>query len=71
MRLAWLTDIHLNLVDALTMERFLQSAAEQADAIAISGDIAESHGVYHYLRRMDEIIQKPILDIPLPHSRIL
>jgi predicted MPP superfamily phosphohydrolase len=34
--------------------------AQQADAIAISGDIAESHDVYHYLRKMDEIIQKPI-----------
>jgi UDP-2,3-diacylglucosamine pyrophosphatase LpxH len=60
MRLAWLTDIHLNFVDALTMERFFQSVAEQADAIAISGDIAEGHGIYHYLRSIDEIVQKPI-----------
>jgi 3',5'-cyclic AMP phosphodiesterase CpdA len=60
MRLAWLTDIHLDFIDALTTERFLQSVAEQADAIAISGDIAESHGIYHYLRKMDEIVGKPI-----------
>jgi predicted MPP superfamily phosphohydrolase len=60
MRLAWLTDIHLNFVDALAMQRFFESVAEQADAVAISGDIAESHDVYDYLRRTEEIVQKPI-----------
>ena len=60
MRLAWLTDIHLNFVDAGTMQRFFESVAEQAEAVAISGDIAESHGVYYYLRRIEEIVEKPI-----------
>lgn len=60
MRLAWLTDIHLNFVDALTMRRFFESVTQQADAVAISGDIAESHDVYHYLRRIEEIVKKPI-----------
>ena len=60
MRLAWLTDIHLNFVDAGTIQRFFQSVAERADAVAISGDIAESHDVYHYLRRIEEIVGKPI-----------
>jgi len=46
MRLAWLTDIHLNFVDALAVQRFFESVAEQSDAVAISGDIAESHDVY-------------------------
>ena len=60
MRLAWLTDVHLNFIDALTMERFFGSVAERADAVAISGDIAESHDVYHYLRKIEEIVKKPI-----------
>ena len=60
MRLAWLTDIHLNFVDGLTMQRFFESVAEQADALAISGDIAEGHSVYHYLRSIDETIKKPV-----------
>ena len=60
MRLCWLTDIHLNCIDALTMQRFFESLAQHSDAVAISGDIAESHDVLHYLRRIEEIIQKPI-----------
>jgi predicted MPP superfamily phosphohydrolase len=60
MRLAWLTDVHLNFVDGLTMQGFFGSVAEQADAVAITGDIAESRDVFHYLRRIDQIIEKPI-----------
>jgi Icc protein len=60
MRLAWLTDIHLNFVDAPTIQRFLESVAAQADAVAISGDIGESHDIYFYLRRIEEIVKKPI-----------
>ena len=60
MRLAWLTDIHLNFVDALRLGEFLESIRQQADAVAISGDIAESPGVVHYLKTMEEVLQKPI-----------
>jgi len=60
MRLAWLTDIHLNFVDGLAIRRFFESVAEQADAVAISGDIAESRDVCHYVRSMEEIVQKPV-----------
>jgi 3',5'-cyclic-AMP phosphodiesterase len=60
MRLAWLTDIHLNVIDDLTMQRFFESVAEMADAVAISGDIAESHDVIQYLRKIEEIVLKPI-----------
>ena len=60
MRLAWLTDIHLNFVDALTMGQLLESATKKSDAVAISGDIAESHNVCHYLRQVEETVQKPI-----------
>jgi 3',5'-cyclic-AMP phosphodiesterase len=60
MRLAWLTDIHLNFVDDRTTDQLFEVVAEKADAVAISGDIAESHNVCHYLRRIDEIVRKPI-----------
>ena len=60
MRLVWLTDIHLNFVDAQRLREFLESIRQQADAVAISGDIAESPGVVHYLKTMEEVLQKPI-----------
>ena len=60
MRLAWLTDIHLNFLDATERRRFLESVKEQADVVAVSGDIGESHDVVKYLQEMEEIVQKPI-----------
>jgi predicted MPP superfamily phosphohydrolase len=60
MRLAWLTDIHLNFVDAVRLEHFFESAKQQADAVALGGDIAESHDICHYLRKIEEVVQKPI-----------
>ncbi len=60
MRLAWLTDIHLNFLDATERRRFLESVNEQADVVAVSGDIGESHNVVKYLQEMEEIVQKPI-----------
>src|SRR5512136_943017 len=60
MRLCWLTDIHLNFLDGELVQRFLESVAAQADAVAISGDIAESHDIVGYLRRIDEICGKPV-----------
>jgi len=60
MRLAWLTDPHLNFIDTQVMEQFFESVAEQADAIAISGDIGESYSVFHYLRRIEEFVGKPV-----------
>ncbi|MGA2034182.1 MAG: metallophosphoesterase [Thermoguttaceae bacterium] len=60
MRLAWLTDIHLNFLDAPAVRQFLLSVKEQADAVAISGDIAESPEIAGYLRTIDELVQKPV-----------
>ena len=60
MRLAWLTDIHLNFIDALAIQEFFESVAENADAVAVSGDIAESHIVVRYLRKIEEIVRTPI-----------
>ncbi len=50
MRLASLTDGHLNFVDALTVQRFFESVAEKADAVVINGGIGESYDVYGKLR---------------------
>jgi len=60
MKLAWLTDIHLNFVDSVRLQRFFESVRQQADAVVISGDIAESHDICRYLRRIEEIVEKPI-----------
>ncbi|MFV1964324.1 MAG: metallophosphoesterase [Pirellulaceae bacterium] len=60
MRVAWVTDIHLNFVDAPTRRRFLDSLAQDSDAVAISGDIGESPDVEGYLREMEEVLQRPI-----------
>ena len=50
MRLVWLTDIHLNFVDAQRLQELLESIRQQADAVAISSARTESPGVVHYLK---------------------
>ncbi len=60
MQLAWLTDIHLNFLDGTERRRFLESVKGQADVVAVSGDIGESHDVVKYLQEMEEIVRKPI-----------
>lgn len=59
-RLAWLTDIHLNFLDDAERKRFLATVAEQADAVAISGDVGESPTIIDHLQEMEEILRKPI-----------
>ncbi len=61
MRLAWLTDIHLNFLSTFQIERFLGSIQEtDADAVLISGDIAEASRLVWFLRRMADRWQRPI-----------
>jgi 3',5'-cyclic-AMP phosphodiesterase len=60
MQLAWLTDLHLNFVDDLRFRQFFESIGQQADAVAISGDLAEANDICHYLWTIEEIVQKPI-----------
>jgi 3',5'-cyclic AMP phosphodiesterase CpdA len=60
-RLVWLTDIHLNFVSpAQAGELFLSVAAGEADAVVITGDIAEAPSFRGMLLRMAEIVRKPI-----------
>ncbi len=61
MKLAWLTDIHLNFLDKIERKKFYeQIIASQAEAVLISGDIAEAPSVSDILKEMVEEIQKPI-----------
>lgn len=60
MRLAWLTDIHLNFVDGIGRRRLLESVSDQCDAVAISEDIGESHDIAGFLQEMDEVVEKPV-----------
>jgi 3',5'-cyclic AMP phosphodiesterase CpdA len=60
MRLAWLTDIHLNFLEDDDRRQFLETLGEQADAFAVTGDIGESPGIIGRLEEMEEILRKPI-----------
>ena len=49
--IAWLTDIHLNFLDADAQQRFLGELRDcPADAILFGGDIGEAPDVCDYLR---------------------
>lgn len=60
MRLAWLTDIHLNFLTPEARQGFLNHVAEQCDAVVISGDIGESPDITYLLGEMEAAFQKPI-----------
>lgn len=61
MRLAWLTDIHLNFLGTQQIETFLQTiAAQQPDALLITGDIGEAPSWADYMQRMGDTLACPI-----------
>lgn len=61
MKLAWLTDIHLNFIGAYALERLLSDVrAAQPDAVLIGGDIAEAHDLDRYLERLEAGLELPI-----------
>jgi predicted MPP superfamily phosphohydrolase len=60
MRLAWATDIHLDHASESSRRRFCQSVKEQADALVVTGDIAESHILGEILRQMMAVLDMPI-----------
>lgn len=61
MRLAWLTDIHLNFVDLDGVEAFADSvAAQKPDAVLITGDIGEAFSVTFLLEALAGLIRRPI-----------
>ncbi|MFZ3067054.1 MAG: metallophosphoesterase [Gammaproteobacteria bacterium] len=61
MRLAWLTDIHLNFVDESACQKYYQEIINtQCDGVLISGDIAEAPCLVDILNEMADRIKKPI-----------
>ena len=61
MKLAWLTDIHLNFLDGAALGRFFdQLSAMEVDGWIIAGDIADGHTVIPCLRAFDDTLTVPV-----------
>ncbi len=61
MKLAWLTDIHLNFLSSEERQTFYARIEESnCDAILISGDIAEASSIITILEEVSFHIKKPI-----------
>jgi Icc protein len=61
MKLAWLTDIHLNFIAAHALERLIADVrTAEPEAVLIGGDIAEAHDIVRYLERLDAGLDQPI-----------
>jgi 3',5'-cyclic-AMP phosphodiesterase len=61
MRLAWLTDIHLNFLRPPALEAFVSMLADTvADAFVLTGDIAEADDVAIHLHSIAERVARPV-----------
>ena len=61
MRLAWLTDLHLNFVARRTLKRFIEEvAALKPDAVLLGGDVGEAGTVAGFLETLARAWQVPI-----------
>ena len=61
MRLAWLTDVHLNFLPRDGAgELFSMVRAEKPDGVLLTGDIGEAVSVLSCLERLDDALQLPI-----------
>jgi len=61
MKLAWLTDIHLNFLDVAARMKFYNKIKEtETDAVLISGDIAEAPCLVSLLREMLAQLKQPV-----------
>lgn len=61
MKLAWLTDIHLNFLDKEQRFQFYGKIINSlADGVLISGDIAEAPSLIHLMEEMADAVTKPI-----------
>ena len=70
MRLAWATDIHLNFLAGIDRRRFLESVNGQADALVVTGDIAESNNLGEILRQMAAVLDMPVYFVLGNHDRM-
>lgn len=61
MKLAWLTDIHLNFLEIGERNSFYEKILQSgSDAVLITGDIAEAPSLVRILNEMEHHINKPI-----------
>jgi 3',5'-cyclic-AMP phosphodiesterase len=61
LRLAWLTDIHLNFVEPAQVDDLCRSVVDNgADAVLLTGDIAEAVDVVDHLQALDDRIGLPL-----------
>lgn len=61
MKLAWVTDIHLNFLESADRKRFYQDiVATKSNTVLVSGDIAEAWAISEILEEMAQHIAKPI-----------
>jgi Icc protein len=61
MRLAWLTDLHLNFLDDAVLDNFIELlAGTDADGFLIGGDTAEATDIEPHLSRLAERVTRPI-----------
>lgn len=61
MKLAWLTDIHINFLDSDERNVFYKKIIDDhCDGVLITGDIAEADCVSDFLSEMQRAINKPI-----------
>jgi predicted phosphohydrolase len=56
MRVTWLTDLHLNFLNANQLDDFLAALRREAsDLLLITGDTAESYDLHGYLDRLTDV----------------
>ncbi len=61
MKLAWLTDIHLNFINLAARQKFYQEIIDtECDGVLLSGDIAEAPSIKDILQELSEFIEKPV-----------
>ena len=61
MKFAWLTDIHMNFLNATGFHLFFDNLKRaNVDAILIGGDIAESNNIVAYLEEVEKFLKIPI-----------
>lgn len=61
MKLAWLTDIHLDLVDGLRQAELCSALSEaRVDAVLVSGDIGQAETFADHLSRLASHVDRPI-----------
>lgn len=61
LRMAWMTDIHLNFLGTEQIEAWLNDVKrEDFDTLVITGDIGEADSLYDYLVRISEQLNMPI-----------